>query len=104
VGKSEKAEKQRSTAGKDKRPVGRIRNLPSPLSPWRPSRLGGKSSSPHPKSKINNQQSTIINQQSSINNHQSLPPFALRLSALPSPLPQSSAAGAIKISLRDCSP
>jgi hypothetical protein len=76
VGKSEKAEKQRSTAGKDKRPVGRIQN---------------------PKSTINNQQSTI-------NNHQSLPPFALRLTALPSPLPQSSAAGAIKVSLRDRSP
>jgi hypothetical protein len=76
VGKSEKAEKQRSTAGKDKRPVGRIQN----------------------------QQSTINNHQSSIINHQSLPPFALRLTALPSPLPQSSAAGAIKISLRDCSP
>jgi hypothetical protein len=83
VGKSEKAEKQRSTAGKDKRPVGRIQN---------------------PKSTIINQQSTINNHQSSINNQQSLPPFALRLSALPSPLPQSSAAGAIKVSLRDRSP
>jgi hypothetical protein len=90
VGKSEKAEKQRSTAGKDKRPVGRIQNP--------------KSTIINQQSTINNQQSTINNHQSTIINHQSLPPFALRLSALPSPLPQSSAAGAIKISLRDRSP
>jgi hypothetical protein len=85
VGKSEKAEKQRSTAGRDKRPVGRIRNLPlpSPLSPWRPSRLGGKSSSPYPKSAFRSQQSAIRSQeeripQSPIINHQSLPPSAYR--------------------------
>jgi hypothetical protein len=61
VGKSEKAEKQRSTAGKDKRPVGRIQN---------------------PKSTIINQQSTIINHQSTINNLFRPSPSDFRLSRL----------------------
>jgi hypothetical protein len=63
VGKSEKAEKQRSTAGKDKRPVGRIQIN-------------------NQQSTINNHQSSIINQQSTINNLFRPSPSDFRLSRL----------------------